>query len=156
MKNKKLLTVILLSLSFCFVVTGVGCGEIKEYLLGTKAEKLEFELLKVKVNYMMFYPDSFLRVSYYYDETGWIAENFPAGVSTKDKIVVQIIDSRDVFSGKSGAMLLLEFRRQLLDATYFLEILVSDLENDIVVLFTNEDSVPLGYFYQSGYHLWDE
>ena len=155
MKNKKLLAIVLLSLSFCFVC-GVGYGEIKEYLLGTKAEKLEFELLKAKVSYMMFYPDSFLRVSYYYDETGWIAENFPAGVSTKDKIVVQIIDSRDVFSGKSGAMLLLEFRRQLLDATYFLELLVSDLENDIVALFTDEDSVPLGYFYQSGYHLWEE
>ncbi len=52
--------------------------------------------------------------------------------------------------------MLLEFRTQLLDATYFLEILVSDLENDIVVLFTNEDGLPLGYFYQSGYHLWEE
>lgn len=156
MRNKKVLAVVLFAVIFCFVVSGVGHGEIKEHLLGTKAEKLEFELLKVKVSYMMFYPDSFLRVSYYYDETGWIAENFPAGVSTKDKVVVQIIDSRDVFSGKSGAMLLLEFRSQLLNATYFLEILVSDLENDIVVLFTNGDGVPLGYFYQSGYHLWEE
>ncbi len=155
MRNKKVLAVVLLSLSFCFV-SGAGYGEIKEHLLGTKAEKLEFELLKVKVSYMMFYPDSFLRVSYYYDETGWIAENFPAGVSTKDKIVVQIIDSRDVFSDKSGAMLLIEFRRQLLDATYFLELLVSDLENDIVALFTNKDSLPLGYSYRGGYHLWKE
>ncbi len=155
MKKRLLLAAILLGVILCFV-SGVGYGEMKEYLLGTKAEKLEFELLKVKVSYMMFYPDSFLRVSYYYDETGWIAENFPAGVITKDKIVVQIIDSRDVFSGKEGAVLLLEFRRQLLDATYFLEILVSDLENDIVALFTNEDGVPLGYSYRGGYHLWNE
>ena len=155
MRRKRFLVAILLGVVLCFM-SGAGYGEMKEYLLGTKAEKLEFELLKAKVSYMMFYPDSFLRVSYYYDETGWIAENFPAGVSTKDKIVVQIIDSRNVFSGKSGAMLLLEFRRQLLDAAYFLEILVSDLENDIVALFTNEDGVPLGYSYRGGYHLWDE
>ena len=75
MKNKKLLAIILLSLSFCFV-SGVGYGEIKnkEFLLETKAEKLEFELLVARVSYIMMWKDSFLRVSYYYDETGSHAE----------------------------------------------------------------------------------
>jgi len=52
-----------------------GYGEIKdkEYLLETKARNLEFEFLLGKVNYIMAYPDSFLRVSY--DFVGRIRES---------------------------------------------------------------------------------
>ena len=61
MEYGKLLSVILLAVGLCFV-SAVGYGEIedKEYLLGTKARNLEFELLLAKVNDIRTCPDSFL------------------------------------------------------------------------------------------------
>ena len=157
MRYKKLLAIILLSLSFCFV-SRVGYGELieKEWLLGTQARPINFLLLNSRVNYIMSYPDSFLRVSYSYDEFGQFAESFPAGVSTKDKIYVAVFDSRDVFSGKTGAMLLLELKMQGFRACYYLQVIVSDTDNDIVVKFMDDLGKPLAYFYQGEYHLWDE
>ncbi len=160
MKKKRFLAAILLAVVFCFVVSGMGYGEIieKEHLLGTKARQLDVELLLSTIDYIMFFPDSFLRVSYHYDEAGWIAEDekFPVGVSTKGKIYVAVIDSRGVFSGKTGVVLLLEFEAQFLLVSYFVMFLVSDLENDIVVKFMDDVGKPLGYFYQGEYHLWED
>ena len=155
MKNKKLLAIILLSLSFCFV-SGVAYGEVKEWLFETEIRQLELLLLKIQVTYIMDSPDSFLNVSYYYDDYGVFAEQYPAGVRTKDKIVVSIVDKRGIFSGKLGEKLVLEFKSQLWNATYYLGALVTDLENDIVARFSDTAGNPLGYFYQGEYHLWEE
>ena len=157
MRYKKVLATVLLAVSFCFV-SGVGYGELieKEYLLGTQARPIESQFVESIINYIMMYPDSFLRVSHYYDEIGRWAEYFPAGVKTKDKIVVFILDSRDIFSGKTGTTLLLELKLQGFRACYFLGAIVSDMDNDIVVKFMDNLGEPLGYFYQGEYHLWDE
>lgn len=157
MRTRSLLVAFLLTVGLCFV-SGVGYGELieKEYLLGTQARPINYQLLDSRMNYIMLHPDSFLRVSYSYDELGQFAKYFPAGVSTKDKIFVSVLDSRDVFSGKTGAMLLLELKLQGFRACYFLGAIVSDMDNDIVVKFMDNLGEPLGYFYQGEYHLWEE
>ena len=111
MRRKQFLAAILVSLSFCFV-SGLGYGEIKEkeFRFGTKQRRLEADIQQCRVDYIMMHPDNFLRVHFYYDELGGFAEYFPAGVNTQDKICVMVFDTRDVFSSKTGTMLLLEFK----------------------------------------------
>ncbi len=156
MRKKRLLAIVLLSLSFCFV-SGVGYGEIEEFLLEiTTRRVLETYLIDARVSYIMASPDSFLRVSYSYDPLGNWAKNFPAGVSTRGKIYVAVIDSRDVFLGKTGETLLRELQNQGWYVCYNIRSFVSDAENDIVIRFMDGWGEPLGYFYQGEYHLWDE
>ncbi|MBA7496204.1 hypothetical protein ES702_06802 [subsurface metagenome] len=155
MKNKKLLAIILLSLSFCFV-SGVGYGEVKEWMAESKASFMDVILVIARVSYIMAKPDDFLRVTYNYDSFGRWAENFPAGVRTKGKIVTDILDSRNVFSYKSGEALLRQFKIELFYAYYFIQDVATDMDNDIVVEFTDENGTPYGYFYQGEYHLWED
>ena len=155
MKNKKLLAIVLLSLSFCFV-SGVGYGEIEEWRYEEKASFIDVALVVARVEYIMAKPDDFLRVSYYYDRTGRFAENYPAGVRTKGKISIGIIDSRNVFSYKSGEALLKQFETELFYAYYFIQTTATDMDNDIVVRFADEFGELLGYLYQGEYHLWEE
>ena len=64
MTNKKLLAIVLLSSSFCFV-SGVEYKEIEEWMV-----YIDFKPLEAKVNYIMAPPASFLDVSFYYDPDG--------------------------------------------------------------------------------------
>ena len=155
MRKKRFLAAILLVVSFCFV-SGAGYGEIPEWMFESTVSYIDFQLLDAKIRYIMAKPDDFLRVSYYYDRTGRFAENYPAGVRTKGKISIGIIDSRNVFSYKSGEALLKQFETELFYAYYFIQTTATDMDNDIVVRFADEFGELLGYFYQGEYHLWEE
>ena len=155
MKNRKLLAIILLSLSFCFV-SGVGYGEIPEWMLESTVSYIDFELLRSEVSYIMAKPDDFLMVSYYYDLTGGFAEKFPVGVRTKGKVYISIRDSRGVFSYKSSKALLEQFVVELFAVYYFIQSIVTDKNVDIVVEFVNKEGKTIGYFYQGEYHLWED
>lgn len=108
------------------------------------------------IDYMMYEKDSFLRVSYYYDETGRWAEKFPVGVRTKDRIIIRILDSSGFFAGKTGRLLLSEFERRLFNIKYVLGYMCSDLDNDVVAGFSDNSGKNLGYFYEGEYHLWKD
>ncbi|MBA7494695.1 hypothetical protein ES702_05272 [subsurface metagenome] len=182
MKNKKLLAIILLSLSFCFVISGVGYGEIiqpekpsiswymNEYpedtQMGTDLWRydcdltlpsmLDFQLLWAMLRYVMRNPTSFEDVSILYDSTGRLEESFPKGVNTKEKICIAIQDVRGYFSDRSGIALKEAFKGYL-DAVYsFIKQWATDMNTDIVVRFISSGGIPLGYFYQGEYHLWEE
>ncbi len=155
MGKKRFLATILLVMIFCFV-SGVGYGEIPEWVHERKASYLDFYLLGALIDYMMFEKDSFLRVAYYYDSIGTRAEGFPAGVKTKGKIVISVADSRGFFAGKTGQYLLFEFEERFFSIKYFLSSLCSDFDNDVVAEFMTADGEPLGYFYQGEYYLWEE
>jgi len=169
-KNKKLLAIILLSLSFCFVVSGMGHGEIiipqqsrmvgelivdklqeDEYkneplwpyierIRGEMLEeigllKLYNNLLTARIHYMMRNPNSFLYVTLLYDKYGVFRSSFPKSVDMKSdmnsKIIVTIVDNRDVFSDKSGIALLDEFKRHLEVVYSYVSDIATNLDNDI-------------------------
>ena len=158
MKNKKLLAIILLSVSFCFV-SGVGYGEVMHMWNETKATLMELVLAEARIDYIMRNPDVFLDVHFYYDSTGWFGEGFPENVDTKGKICVEVLDNkRGGFSYVTGTALLDLFKGYLEIVYAFIELegVVTDLDTDIVAKFVSRGGISLGYFYQGEYHLWDE
>ncbi len=167
MRNKKLLAIILLSLSFCFV-TRAGYGEqilSKEWMASMrkymqdekKASAMDIYLLEAKVSYMMRNPTGFLLIGLVYDSSGAGAKSwgFPEGVDTKDKIYIAVTDNRGAFANKSETVLLEKFEKEL-NSIYVDLWFYADMAADVVAKFSSMENVPLGYFYQGEYHLWEE
>ncbi len=167
MKNKKLLAIILLSLSLCFV-SGVGYGEVdkhkelRDLLLEYKAPQMETFFLNTRIKYIMENPFDFLDVYFAYDQWGtwpWgdlYHGKLPRSVDTKDKLIVVIRDNRGEFSYKSTKALLELFKKHLKAATWFTGAAFPNMDTDIVAEFYSRDDIFLGYFYQGEYHLWEE
>ncbi len=155
MKNKKLLAIILLSLSFCFV-SAVGYGRVRVEIAETKATRFDIKLLDAKIDYILGNPNDFLYILLRYDPVGTYGDQFPRWVITKDKIVVVIWDIRNKFSGKSEEVLLSYFKVELEDIVTGLEDLITDINTDVVAIFYSKKAIPLGYFYQGEYHLWED
>jgi len=139
MRKKRFLAVILLTLSFCFV-SGVGYGKIllgyyfHEEMTWEEVEiAMQVEFLEATMSYIMRNPTSFLDVQFHYDEAGAFSALFPKDIDTKDKLYVDVLDNRGVFSGKSGPTLLDEVKKQL--AVLFLRLgtMTTDIDNDVVV-----------------------
>lgn len=167
MGNKKLLAVILLSLCLCFMVSGMGYGEINKLAKGREYSHIDFLLLNARVSYIMNNPDSFLWVFFSYDPEGAIGEfiELPDGVDTKDKILVYIRDQRgtlpyeDIFSNWDdlGEEALFNVFKVVLENIYsYIDLVAEDMNNDVVAIFNDKESISLGYFYHGEYHLWKE
>jgi len=142
-------------------------SELDRVILGYSPKKLrEIEasymnvfLSDAKSHYMMLNPNRFLYVDFHYDRVGnWARAELPESVDTNGKICIHIRDNRGVFSNKSGAALLGQFKRTLesIYRTSSIAIVNVDMDVDIVAMFCSEENVPLGYFYQGEYHLWEE
>ena len=157
MKSKGLLAAFLLGVGLCFV-PALGHGEIKGWMIEKKASIIDFMLLDARIRYLMWNPTNFLYVDLYYDEYGvyGTADRLPESLDTKDKIYVQVADTRGVFSYEPKKALLSEFKRQLELIYSFIEDVATDMDTDIVAIFFNRKERPLGYFYQGKYHLWEE
>ncbi len=157
MKNKKLLAIILLSLSFCFV-SGVGYGEINEELRDMEVSRMEYLLLEAKVKYIMRNPASFLDITWFYDGGGWSAlfGKWPTKIDTEKKIVIDISDNRNRFFDKSGVVLLESFKKTLEAIYSFIDHIATYMSYDVVARFYSEGDIPLGYFSEGEYHLWEE
>ena len=157
MKNKKLLAIVLLGLSFGFV-SGAGYGEIPHWMEEENVSYMNWLLLHIRINYIMHRPNIFLDIGLFYDFDGRYASmmEFPKNVVTERKIIIGVQDNREIFSRKSERALLSEFEKVLKDIFYDVQMVASDMENDIVAIFYSERVVPLGYFYQGEYHLWNE
>jgi len=156
MRKKWFLTAIMLGVILCFVVSGVGYGEIPEWALESKVTYIDVKLSEIRIDYIMMRPNDFLNTRYAYDSSGSLAKFFPTGISTKDKITILIMDIRNVFSNKSASDLLTQFETELSYAYFYLEGIATDKSNDIVVKFLNKQGKTIGYFYQGKYHLWEE
>jgi len=157
MKNKKLLAIVLLSLSFCFV-SGAGYGEVKKWLYESlKTSRMESYLLEARIDYIMLNPTIFLKVDFDYDsEGGLLKDMLPKLITTKGKIIITVKDIRGLFSDKSGIALLDTFKRYLEVLYSFVQHIATDMNDDIVALFYTREEIPLGYFYQGKYHLWED
>jgi len=105
MKSRRLLAAILLGVVLCFVVSGVGYGDIPEVLVNghmeawTKREPplLNYLLLEAKIDYIMRHPDNYEYIWMRYDMDGSLRDFFeiPEGVNTADKIIIIIDDIRE-------------------------------------------------------------
>lgn len=49
-----------------------------------------------------------------------------------------------------------EFKRQLEVIYSFIEIVATDMDSDIIAEFLSRENIPLGYFYQGEYYLWEK
>ncbi len=168
MRKKQFLAAILLSLSFCFV-SRVGYGEkmtneqIRKAMVEQKTSYLKLLLLEARVSYIMNNPNDFLDISCSYEPfeitfVDYFKEmNLPEDFVTKDKLFISIFDNRGIFSGKTGEDLLRLFMKTLRSFYYSSNVFgLFSYPSDIVAIFYAEGKVPLGYFHESEYHLWDE
>ena len=118
--------------------------------------KLNNMLLYARIDIIMANPNSFSYVDLVYDKYGIVRASFPENVDTKSKIVMLIVDRRDIFSDKSGIALLDEFKRNLEVIYSFIKHIATNMDTDIVAEFFSREGIPLGHFYQGEYHLWEE
>lgn len=156
MRGKKLLAAFMLGVGLCFVPV-LGYGEVKHGVYDLSTPYMSFSLLRAMVQYIEANPESFLNVNFQYDPDGSVGAGiFPEGVDTVGRIIVLVYDTRGVFNYKMGAALLGEFRSNLVVIFSFLEAVASNIDNDIVAKFYTRKEIPLGYFYQGEYHLWEK
>jgi len=143
-------------LSFVLVL---GYGAVTRWMDERKASLIRSHLEESRVSYITGNPDDFLYVDFYYDPTGryrsvWF--DFLEGVNMKGKIYVRVYDTRGVFSNKTGTVLLDQFKKELEVIYPFIESVALDMDTDIVAKFHTKEEIPLGYFYQGEYHLWEK
>lgn len=181
MRKKQFLAAILLGVVFCFV-SGVGYGEIIQsekpsvsWYMEEYAEEpqkgldlwredcdlalpsmLDYQLLWATLMYVMSNPTDFAYVTIFYDLTGWFEELYPPGVITKGKISVEVKDVRGYFGDRSGVALREAFKAYLEVIYTYIDQYTTDGNTDIVARFLSIGGIPLGYFYQGEYHLWEE
>lgn len=155
MKARGLLAAFLLGVGLCFV-PALGYGEVQHWMYYSKASYMKVEFLTAKVDYMMHNPTNFLNVTFLYDPSEKFAKKyFPEGVHVKGKIYVDVSDSRGVFSYKSGIALLDQFKKEWEVIYSFIKYIATDMDTDILAIFYSREDIPLGYFYQGEYHLWE-
>jgi len=159
MGAKRLLAISLLAAGLCLVSTA-GYGEVKDrWYYEKKTTYMEYRLLNARVDYMMCNQDTFLAIVFEYDPDGSLRRDFfpeHFGIETKDKILVGVIDNRGVFFEKSGTALLDQFYWELTIIYSFLTFVSTEINTDIVAKFFTREGIPLGYFHQGEYRLWEE
>ena len=157
MRRKKFLAAILLVMSFCFV-SGVGYGEIAEWTLERTVLRLDYSLGWAMLFYVWDHKTDFLVVIFSYDSyVGEVKFSSKPDVSTGGKILIEITDSRGIFSNKSGIALLNLFRKTLKDIYSYIEDYATDMDADVVaILMAFPGGNELAYFYQGEYHLWED
>lgn len=186
MRVKQLLAAFLLGVGLCFV-PALGYGKVRQWretdinfymdkypeeprrglyewqMANNEQWQLELCLLTARVDYMMRNPTVFENVRFFYDPDGRSKTEFPEGVETEDKILVWILDNREMYKTLSGVDLLNLFRAQLEVMYQFLFTEIAgrmnipiSLKTDIVGKFHSGGGIPLGYFYEGECHLWGE
>jgi len=158
MRIKKLLAAFLLGVGLCFVCAP-GYGRIRQISPPSfKPEWMSFYFLEAQVKYIMTNPTRFLNIAFSYDLGGRLKPytGLPETIDTEDKIFIEIWDNRGIFSDKSGIALLDQFKRELEVVYTYISLVATEMNTDIVAKFLSRESIPLGYFYQGEYHLWEK
>lgn len=132
-----------------------------ERIRGEMLEEISFlklynVLFAARIDYMMTNPNSFLNVNLSYDKHGVFKSSFPESVDTENKIIVMIVDNRNIFSDKSEIALLDEFKRKLEVVYSYVSYIATNLDTDIAAILWSREGIPLAYFYQGECHLWQK
>ena len=164
MRGKRFLVAILLGAVLCFVPV-LGYGEVKgiealNKLSESKVSFVQHFLLGVRVDYIMRNPTSFLDIDFLYHEPKYenvkLVRDLPENVDTTGKLIIWIKDNRGVFSDKSETALFYLFEVHLKNIWWRISGLFPDMDNDVVAIFHSKEDIPLAYFYQGEYHLWEK
>ena len=164
MRGKKLLATFLVGIVIvCFVPVPAG-GRIPELFLESTSPVPPWQLfvLHARISFIMKNPDTFWEFEIVYDAKGVFTEfkEVPQRVDTEGKFVIKIYDSRDWFSkleSETPRIKLLEILKGMLEKVYsYIDYMATDMNTDIVAVFYSKQEIPLGYFYQGEYHLWEE
>lgn len=96
-----------------------------------------------------------------YDMVGSFRDFYklPDDVRTAGKIVVEIQDHRGELPLliPIGELSLLEvFERKLTTIYSYIEGISLDMDSDIIAILKSKEDIPLAYFYQGEYYLWEE
>ena len=158
MRGKVFLAAFLLGVGLCFVPV-VGYGEVMNWMIKSKFQMslMESRLLEARVDYIMRNPTVFLDVNLWHG--GLFAPKpraLPDDVDITGKIIVTIGDSRGGFSYKSGVVLLDQFKKSLKVICSFIDDIATDMNTDVVAVLYSRQAIPLAYFYQGKYHLWEK
>ena len=158
MRKKRFLAAILLVVVFCFVVSGAGYGEIKEWTLERKIRFIDLFLAEAELAYIFRNKTNYLDATFSYDNVyeGEVIFSSKHDVSTKGKILIQIRDSRGIFSNKSEIAILNLFNKALGAMYSFIENYATDMDADVVAIVRDDQGHKLAYFYEGEYHLWEE
>lgn len=162
MSSRGVIAGLLFAIILSFVLI-LGHGAVTRWMDERKASLICLHLEESRVSYTMGNPGDFLYVNLDYDPTGrhgsaWF--EFPENVDTKGKFCVEVYDTRDVFSNKTETALLGQFKKELEVIYSFVDLAIKDkdmnMDTDIVAKFHTRKEIPLGYFYQGEYHLWEK
>lgn len=155
MRAKQLLAAVLLGAALCSVPVSL-CGDVL-VRDESKVSPIEFFLLADRLDYIMLNPTIPLVVDFHYDPDGRYGRSIllPEGVDTTGRIWVWVQDRKGIFSGKTGKALLNQFKTSLEAIYVFIMSEATDMDTDIVAAFYGKEEIPLGYFYQGEYHLWE-
>ncbi|TET59116.1 hypothetical protein E3J48_08245 [Candidatus Aerophobetes bacterium] len=160
MKGKKLLAAFLLGAVLCFV-PALGYGEIPEWTRENKVSYIDYDLLRAMVKYAMRNPNHLIvdlyDVPYGLPRSKITEFPIPKDIDYRNKIFVLVEDRkhRAIFSDKSGIALLDQFKRELEVIYSYIEGVATNMNSDVVAVFYSREGIPLGYFYQGEYHLWE-
>jgi len=73
---------------------------------------------------------------------------------------VTVVDNRGVWSDESDIPLEVtlfdDFKKQLEAIYSFISMWTMDMDTDVVAQFLSKQQIPLGYFYQGEYYLWEK
>jgi len=69
---------------------------------------------------------------------------------------VWIQDRTDVFSDKAGKVLIDQLKKNLENIYAFIMAEATDMDTDVVAVFLSREEIPLAYFYQGEYYLWED
>lgn len=167
MRAKVLLATILLGMGLCSTPTwsqeqrDIDWEEAlkAENLMGFFADKetklINHYLLEIRIDYMMWNPDTHLYVELYWGWNDSYDEDFPEGTSTKNKLFVKIFDNRRTYGAKTGTVLLDRFKRDLEVIHGFTKGLLNPMDQNIVAKLYTKQGIPLAYYSQGEYHLWE-
>ena len=155
MKSKRLLVVVLLTVTLCFTSTA-GYGEVQHWLDDVQPTAMDVFLLTARLNYVMENPYGFLSVQILYDRTGTGVVGLPSPILTAGKIYVSMLDTLSVFVDKIEEDLLKTFKKELEYLYSYFSKCATNMDTDVVAAFYDWDGTPLGYFYQGEYQLWQE
>ena len=154
MKNRRVLVVVLLAVSFCFIPL-ISYGEVQSWMNDRNVPLMQFKLLEARVDFIMSNPNDFTDISIAYDEKGAIGKQILGdGFDTAGMIAIRLVDRKAIFSNLSGMSLKEEFKKRLAVLYSFIKKMATDMNNDVVAVFYTKEDVPLGYFYRGEYHLW--
>jgi len=145
----------IITFSLLIIAVAVIVIAIKTLVGAPPTKRSPPSFLEEKVNYIMKNPTDFLDIWFHYGPDERLEKELPESVDTEGKLIIYVHDSRGVFYGKSGKVLLDQFKREL-ESIRSSSFTMWLMKTDIVVKFLNEERIPLGYFYQGEYHLWGE